>query len=603
GEQGNNDSPQEQGGRAQLSKDGTWITFESSALNLTNGLVPGGGARTVIHNNATGETLALDNAGNFGNGIRPAISNDLYGRFVAFFSSNSLDNRFISSGVYRYDRHQLPVAVAKIDATTTQPISLNDTVTLDGSSSHNEPNAKFFAPKPQPDLTYQWSQLAGPSSVSLSSTTTVRPNFKAETEGEYRFRLIVSDGIENSEPVTLTVEIGSAGNSENQKPEANAGSDSNEEINNTIILDGSQSSDPDNGPNPSLSFSWTQISGPNINLKNSNSASPSFTPIQAGNYIFRLVVNDGKDFSNPDVVTITVGESGAEVNIPPQAIAGDNEIFSLGQTITLDGSQSFDPDSSQPLSFEWTQTGGPQVLLSDVNSVRPSFNANQVGSYSFRLIVSDNETNSQPNVVTITVRSSSANQSPIARVKVLTNPSMIGAPIKLSGVESNDPDKTTRKLKHQWIQRDGPVSVALKGANTSSPTFTPTTPGDYVFDLAVFDGKDWSTTTSLTVHTEASIEVLSPAEGETVNLGTRVLVGYFTSGISPKASLKASLLLIDDFTGEIEQIPSTIRPKAKPSGFFNVAIPNNIFFQSTSALFQLCVSDQFCGLSNVFSIE
>ncbi|MEY4717498.1 MAG: hypothetical protein RL563_116, partial [Pseudomonadota bacterium] len=40
GEQGNNDSPQEQGGRAQLSKDGTWITFESSALNLTNGLVP-----------------------------------------------------------------------------------------------------------------------------------------------------------------------------------------------------------------------------------------------------------------------------------------------------------------------------------------------------------------------------------------------------------------------------------------------------------------------------------------------------------------------------------------------------------------------------------
>ena len=57
-------------------------------------------------------------------------------------------------------------------------------------------------------------------------------------------------------------------------------------------------------------------------LTNANTVTPSFTPVLAGSYSFRLVVNDGKDLSAPAVVTIQVGDQTA-ANVPPVAVAGD----------------------------------------------------------------------------------------------------------------------------------------------------------------------------------------------------------------------------------------------------------------------------------------
>jgi hypothetical protein len=58
-------------------------------------------------------------------------------------------------------------------------------------------------------------------------------------------------------------------------------------------LNGSESFDPDNSPDP-LSFTWVQMAGPEAILTGASTATPSFTPIAAGQYTFALIVSDGE---------------------------------------------------------------------------------------------------------------------------------------------------------------------------------------------------------------------------------------------------------------------------------------------------------------------
>ena len=94
----------------------------------------------------------------------------------------------------------------------------------------------------------------------------------------------------------------------NQPPLANAGEDQVAAIGGTVTLDGSASTDPDHKPNATLTYAWTQVSStvPTVVLAKANTAKPSFTPTQAGIYIFSLTVNDGATSSTADTVKVTV---------------------------------------------------------------------------------------------------------------------------------------------------------------------------------------------------------------------------------------------------------------------------------------------------------
>ena len=72
-----------------------------------------------------------------------------------------------------------------------------NTATLDGSSSNDADGHT---------LSYQWEQTAGPS-VTLSSTTSVQPEFTPSQAGTYTFSLTVSDGYEVSDPDTVNVTV------------------------------------------------------------------------------------------------------------------------------------------------------------------------------------------------------------------------------------------------------------------------------------------------------------------------------------------------------------------------------------------------------------
>jgi LmbE family N-acetylglucosaminyl deacetylase len=87
----------------------------------------------------------------------------------------------------------------------------------------------------------------------------------------------------------------------------------------------------------------------------------------------------------------------------PGADAGPAQGVPSQGKVTLDGSGSSDP-LGHSLGYEWTQVGGPTVMLANSHAVKPTFTA-PVGpaTLTFRLVVKSSEASSAPDTVTVTV--------------------------------------------------------------------------------------------------------------------------------------------------------------------------------------------------------
>lgn len=100
----------------------------------------------------------------------------------------------------------------------------------------------------------------------------------------------------------------------------------------------------------------------------------------------------------------------AAPNSAPTANAGPNQSVNIGNTVTLDGSGSSDPDGN-PLTYSWSfisVPNGSMAALSNATSVNPSFTVDKAGTYEVSLIVNDGTVDSAPSTVLIQASSKQA---------------------------------------------------------------------------------------------------------------------------------------------------------------------------------------------------
>ena len=161
-----------------------------------------------------------------------------------------------------------------------------------------------------------------------------------------------------------------------------------------VTLDGRDSFFYD--PADIQTYQWTQVSGPDTVLDAADSTMPTFSPPEAGEYVFELVVADSQYSSTPDQVLVFVGP-----NRGPTADAGPDKAYLTPGQVALDGTGSYDPDPVDHLSYSWTQLEGPVVTLDEADTATPTFAGEPGSVYVFELVVSDGFEESPPSQVRV----------------------------------------------------------------------------------------------------------------------------------------------------------------------------------------------------------
>ena len=303
-------------------------------------------------------------------------------------------------------------------------------MTLDGSSS-SDPDGTI--------VSYEWREGA----TVLGTTTIVTTTLPV---GVHTIDLTVTDnnGATRTDTVVITV-------NPNQAPVANAGADqtvidSDDNGFEIIVLDGSASSDPDGSI---TSYEWKEGV---VLLETTATASSTFA---VGTYTVTLTVIDDGGATSTDTAVITVNPY---VNQPPVASAGPDHVLSDNdgtgaETVTLDGSASFDPDGSI-VSYEWRE--GATVLATTPTTTQ----AFAVGTHTVTLTVIDDKVATASDTALITVN---ANQAPTTNAgpdQTVTDTDGDGFETMTLNGSGSDADGTT--VSYEW--REG---ATVLGATTT----------------------------------------------------------------------------------------------------------------------------------------
>jgi hypothetical protein len=383
-----NDPPVAKAGPDQTVNEGSAVTLDGSGSSD-----PDDGIASYLWVQTAGAEVTLSNT----TAVQPTFTAPKFvaGANTLIFRLTVTDNGGQSTSdmiiITVSDVNQPPVANAGSDQTIVQ---VGVTVALDGSNSIDPDDGI---------VSYFWQQTAGPA-ISLSNNTAVQPTFispNVATGGEsLRFSLTVTDAFGDQDTDTCIVVV----SLDNLPPTADAGVDQAVNEGDTVVLDGSNSSDPDG---TIATYLWEQTAGPAVSLSNSTTAQPTFTSpnvgLQGDSLTFNLTVTDNPGLQGSDEIVITVSWQ----NEPPRADAGSDLTVTEGETVTLDGSKSSDPDGGIA-AYHWVQTGaGTSVTLSNFLAAQPKFMAPPAGLsgeiLTFELTVEDAHGLQSTDVVTITI--------------------------------------------------------------------------------------------------------------------------------------------------------------------------------------------------------
>ena len=242
-----------------------------------------------------------------------------------------------------------------------------------------------------------WSQVSGPSVASISTPNSMTTAVSGLVAGTYTFRVTMLLGASSyTSDVTVTV----IQQHINTAPSVNAGVDQTitypaQNYANLLAV----GSDQDGFVS---SYQWTQVSGPSTaTILTPTTASTTVSGLVSGTYKFSVVAVDNESLaSSPDTVQVVVQTAS---NLSPVANAGQSQTI-YTSTTTLSGSGT-DQDGTI-VSFLWTKVSGSGGVIASPTSSVTSVSGLSVGTYVFRLTVTDNLGATNSATVTVVVTTS-----------------------------------------------------------------------------------------------------------------------------------------------------------------------------------------------------
>jgi len=222
---------------------------------------------------------------------------------------------------------------------------------------------------------------------------------------------------------------------------------------------------------PVSGFDGSDVSTGNATVSN-------FTVVDGDTYTVEITPNAPADISIDIAADVaqdaTMNGNTAAVqalvgfdNLAPIANAGPDQTVNEGRRVTLDGSASSDISPDIITAFDWTQTGGPSVALSDSSAEMPEFDAPYVIGdtlLQFDLVVTDSVgAASAVDSVTVTVGNALAVDAGVDQQ--VTE----GDVVYLNGLNSLSINRSI--ARYLWIQIEGPA-VVLSNRGRATASFT-----------------------------------------------------------------------------------------------------------------------------------
>ncbi|NNG03294.1 MAG: hypothetical protein HKM95_04250, partial [Inquilinus sp.] len=283
----------------------------------------------------------------------------------------------------------------------------------------------------------------------------------------------------------------------NSAPVANAGADRPVGLGETIVLDGSGSTDFDGDP---LGFAWTLVSAPagsGAAIDFPSAVRPSLYVDVLGTYVVDLVTSDGILGSAADRIVLSSG------NLPPRPEAGPDRTAAIGEALRFDPEGSSDADEDQLVS-KWSlvaRPAGSAAALSGSAGQRPKLTLDVAGTYVVQLRVSD-----ESERVADTVTISTVNTRPVAAAGA-DQSIVAGAVLVLDGAGSTDVDGDLLGYRWALIALPAGSAATIDGPTSIRPRLTTDIAGTYVAQLVVDDGLEISRPDTVVLSTDNTTPV------------------------------------------------------------------------------------------------
>ena len=316
--------------------------------------------------------------------------------------------------------------------------------------------------------------------------------------------------------------------------------------NSTVMLDASNSTDPDNDQ---LTFKWKRLLGDskgtltNENNKMATFNAPSVNKDQL--LLFVVEVSD-KSHTSKAYLTVTIEDDGSADN-PPNAVVDSPTIpvhvngSNVSMKVELDASKSNDPDGGK-LTFKWSELSNHGISIANADSKLASFQTpkglTKDTVYKFEVEVMDEQKNTDTTQVTVNVKVKSTVFTPVAQVASKHITVYEGKNVELDASSSTDPNGDV--LKFLWTQ-SGANTITLTDSKTSKAKFkapSVNSDTDFMFKVEVEDpsGNKDSEEVKVTVKDGAPATNSAPK----IVLQDSVITRYVGNGGSALIALDAS---------------------------------------------------------------
>jgi hypothetical protein len=231
-----------------------------------------------------------------------------------------------------------------------------------------------------------------------------------------------------------------------------------------------------------LSFQWSIIDAPAgsaATLSDPKAIRPTLDVDLDGSYTLQLIVSDGQLQSDPDTVVLST------YNLAPIANAGVDRTINVGDTITLDGNSSSDPNGDL-LTYRWSLINIPEgsaATLADETTATPVVTFDTSGIYIAQLIVNDGQLDSEPDTVVLNV----ANIRPVADAGPDQTLSA-GSLLTLDGSSSFDADNDPLSYRWNFTTLPNGADLLIDNASSVGASYNSYIAGLYVGQLIADDG-------------------------------------------------------------------------------------------------------------------